>query len=209
MRRPLGLVTTVATPPPGPKHGHALRYPKPTYLFHGRDRAADCVALLTDMAALLGRSPVDLAAEALAGLATPLPGFACAQCGCCCTTRDAFQGRVSPEEVDAWARLGLTRILRLVGRVDRPGPHGRPGYSFYRAWIDPHTGRAYRSCPWLRTLPDGRSACRIQAHKPLKCRAFPFHADHARRMGCRGLDQGPPPDPAMTPDAVYSPPAPV
>lgn len=198
------VVTTVATGPdeqPG-----QLRYPKPTYLFHGRDRAADTTALLADMAALLGEPPSVVAARALDGLATPLAGFACVQCGRCCTrVRDAFQGRVSPEEVDAWASLNLFRILRLVDRVDRPGPKGAPGYSFYRAWVDPRTGRPFRSCPWLRHDAQGRATCRIQVHKPLKCRAFPTSADHADHAGCPGMAQQPPP----APGAVYSPAAPV
>ncbi len=199
-----GLVTTVATAPDGPNTGK-LRYPKPTYLFHGRDRAADTMALLADMALLLCRPPSVLAQQALAGLGVSPPGFACVQCGRCCTgNRDAFQGRVSPEEVEAWAALNLFRILRLVDRVDRPGPHGQPGYSFYRAWIDPHTGRAYRSCPWLRSLPDGRFVCRIQGHKPLKCRAFPLNPAHADHIGCRGQDLAAPPQ-----DAVYIPTAPI
>lgn len=164
--------------------GASLTYPHPLYEFHGLDRDRCTLRLAEDMAALWGLSPEALSLQALAGFDLPPEGFACRLCGHCCSCLgDASHGRVSPEEVREWTEAGLTRILRLIRRVDRPA------YSFYEAWVNPKTGRYLKRCPWLVRLSQGGRGCAIHENKPLKCRAYPYNAESAQRQGCIGFDQ--------------------
>jgi Fe-S-cluster containining protein len=176
-----GLVATTAS---RPGTGESLTYPKPAYLRPERDRAVDLAMAMEAVARIEGVPTARLARDMAETLARTPDGFACRQCGQCCgRMRDAFQGRVSLEEVEYWQGLGLTRILRLVQA--RQTPNG----AVFRAWVNPRTGRYLDRCPWLRKGPDGQARlCAIHAHRPLKCRSFPLSRDHAEYSGCRGFE---------------------
>jgi Fe-S-cluster containining protein len=165
-----------------PENGESLVYPHPAYHFHDQDRAADTRGAIADAAAVLRQDPALVALQAANVLLLPHPGFSCRECGKCCTMfRDAWQGHVSVEEVEAWQRLGLTRILRFVARVERPD------YTLYKAWVHPVTGKWLTRCPWLGRYREGRALCRIHAVRPFKCRSFPLSHEQTERIGCQGF----------------------
>lgn len=164
-----------------------ISYPHPAYHYHGQDRTAELRDTLNDLARVLARqgrgsTPASLSLEIIAAVTAPFPDFLCRQCGLCCDRMaDAYQGRVSVEEVRAWERLGLKRILRFVRRVERPE------YTLYKAWVHPLTGRYLPRCPWLARPRDGRRLCRIHAYRPFKCRSFPLQREQAERVACPGV----------------------
>jgi Fe-S-cluster containining protein len=163
-----------------------VTYPHPLYEFRGLDRDQCTLRMAGDVAAIWGLTPEALALKALAEFDLPPQGFACTRCGrCCLRLGDAARGRIAPEQVREWEAAGLTRILRLVRRVDRPA------YVFYEAWVNPRTGRHFKRCPWLARLPGGGRGCAIHEHKPLKCRAYPYDSEGAQRQGCPGFDEVP------------------
>lgn len=176
-----GLVLSVAR---READGAELTYPNPLYEFRGLDRDQCALRLTEDMARIWGVAPEVMALKALAGFDLPPTGFSCQFCGRCCERLgDASRGRIAPEQVREWEAAGMTRILRLVRRVERPA------YVFYEAWVNPRTGEFLKRCPWLMKLPGGGRGCAIHEHKPLKCRAYPHTAEGAQRQGCRGFDK--------------------
>ncbi|MGE4299329.1 MAG: YkgJ family cysteine cluster protein [Desulfovibrionaceae bacterium] len=188
-----GAVESIAT---DPASGESVLYPHPAYHYDGQDRDADMRRMVAEAAPVLGMDPDLLALQAANVLLLPHPGFTCRSCGHCCTRfRDAYQGRVTVEEVAAWERLGLTRITRFVQRVERRG------YALYQAWVHPKTGEYLARCPWLARTRDGRALCRIHPVRPYKCRSFPLFAEQAERIGCKGFEPLPVnPAPGMLPD---------
>lgn len=160
-------------------------YPKPVYDYDDGGRGWVLKRLLEEMAEVFGRDLPSMAREVARGALAPPPDFSCQACGQCCERLgDAFRGRLSREEVDAWRRRGLDELLRHV-RVEE-----RSGYRLYKAWVDPATGRYLDSCPWLRKDEEsGRSLCGIHAVKPLKCRAFPLSRVQAEHAGCPGFER--------------------
>lgn len=174
--------------------GFALNYVKPVYFYPDRDRAGELARALGLLAAHLGCAPATVAALLRRELEKPPPGFACLRCGACCGRfADAYNGRVTAEEVAWWRALGQEWILRFV-REEK-----RPRYSLYRAWVNPRTGEYLSRCPWLRRASGGEpAACRIHAIRPLRCRAFPLTLEQAERIGCPGAFSGARPCPKPT-----------
>jgi len=164
-----------------------VSYPHPHYHYHGQDRQADLHGALEDLARGLRRLGRESTVESLslelgASLTASSPDFACRQCGDCCQgMADAYQGRVSVEEVEVWRAQDLGKILRFVQVVQRSE------YTLYKTWVHPVTGRYLPRCPWLSRPVDGRRLCRIHAFRPLKCRSFPLSSRHAADFGCPGL----------------------
>jgi Fe-S-cluster containining protein len=175
-----------------PGSGFVLEYVKPAYCYPGRDRAADLAGMLARVGDWLGMEAAGAEALVRRELAAPPEGFSCLRCGRCCSNfGDSFRGRVAVEEVDWWRGLGLDWLLRFV-REER-----RPGYSFFRAWVNPRNGEYLPRCPWLKPARGPEPAlCRIHAARPLKCRAFPLTLDHAERAACPGAGIGASPRPA-------------
>lgn len=164
--------------------GASFTYPNPEYEFRGLDRDRCILQLCEDMAKAWGVAPEVMGLRALAEFDLPPAGFTCLRCGSCCAhLGDAARGRICPEQMRDWEEAGLTRILHLVRRVERPA------YVFYEAWVNPHTGEFFKRCPWLVKLPEGGRGCAIHEHKPLKCRAYPYTREGAQRQGCRGFDK--------------------
>lgn len=177
-----GRVITVAE---RPNDCARLAYPSFAYHYHGQDREQELRQTLVDLGRI-ENTPTEALALAITSIfaMTPL-GFACRQCGDCCERfRDAFQGRVSFEEVETWQRLGLRNILRFVQVLERPG------YRLYKAWVHPRSGEFLNRCPWLARERNGRRLCRIHAYRPLKCRCFPLSEAQAERANCPGLAEG-------------------
>lgn len=176
----LGRVFTVAE---HERTGERLTYPHPKYVYAGVDRAAELAETLAAFAALRGQG-VEALTEAMRQSLGAFPaGYACRACGACCSLRDAFQGSLAPEEVEAWRRAGREDILRLVV------PREKDGCLLWRAWVNPKTGEYFKRCPWFARLPElgeGRYGCRIHDVKPLKCRAFPLNRRQAERIPCPG-----------------------
>lgn len=165
-----------------PEGRPALNYVHPGYDYHGLDRAAELSRAMAAAGLALGLDPAAMTAAVAAGLSTLPEGFACRQCGrCCACVRDAFQGRVSREEVDWWRQLGRTDVLRLIARQERPD------YVLYAAWVNPKTGEHFKRCPWL-VSDGGHKRCRIHEVRPLKCRSFPLSREHAERLHCKAYE---------------------
>jgi Fe-S-cluster containining protein len=112
-----------------------------------------------------------------------LQSFTCKGCGNCCI--DASFSEVEEADVLLWRRKGRVDILKWV--CSRPIGDG--DYA-YHVWIDPVTGKAAESCPWLRRqLSSGKYICQIHDIKPTICRYFPASRKHAEEVGCRGFQE--------------------
>ncbi len=161
--------------------GVRVAYPHPAYHYHGQKREQDLHQALEELAAI-EHSTVEALSLAITSIfALPRGDFACKQCGVCCECfRDAYQGRVTYEEVVAWETLGLRRILRFIQVVERRD------YRLYKAWVHPRTDEYMMRCPWLSSDRNGKRLCRIHAYRPLKCRSFPLSAAQAERANCPG-----------------------
>ncbi len=174
-----GRVITVAE---RQEDGARLAYQNHAYHYHGQDREQELRRALADLGRIKNTPPEALALEITSTFAMPPLGYNCIQCGDCCERfRDAFQGRVSCEEVEAWQRLGLRNVLRFVQVLERPG------YRLYKAWVHPRNGEYLNRCPWLARERNGKRLCRIHAYRPLKCRSFPLGRAQAERAHCPGL----------------------
>jgi Fe-S-cluster containining protein len=161
----------------------ALAYVHPAYDYHGLDRGAQLAGALAAAGEALGMSPQAVAEAVAADFAAQPEGFACRRCAACCTgLRDAYQGRVSREEVDWWRLLGREDVLRFVSLQERPD------YVLYAAWVNPKTGGHFKRCPWLRT-EGGRKVCHIHEVRPLKCRSFPLSREQAERLHCPAFEE--------------------
>ena len=172
-----------------------LKYCKPTFYYPGYNRDGDLRHNLSVLARLEGRSDEEMESVVRKILEEPLPGFTCRRCGRCCREApDAFRGLLSVEEVIAWERAGLDRILKLVHREERKG------LVRYWGWWHPKKGEFFKRCPWLEKS-NGQHSCRIHSVRPLKCIGFPLFEDHAHRIGCRGMDE-----PLQAGDQVQIPP---
>ncbi|WP_051261418.1 YkgJ family cysteine cluster protein [Desulfovibrio inopinatus] len=178
--RTSGRITCRATAP----NGWSVDYPSPLYVYPEMDRRAETRALFERLAAWLGETNLEaLTTSIITTCITSIEGFVCKNCGRCCTkVIDAYQGRVSPEELAEWIALGNKRVFRLVQKLDRPD------YSLYRAFVNPKTQRYFPRCPFYGKTREGLMGCRIHAHKPLKCRAYPYNRLAAEYAGCRGFE---------------------
>ncbi len=175
-----GKIRTRASGP----NGWEVEYPAPLYVYTDVDRQSEVQRVLNQIALWLGISDTQaLAKSVFATCIASIDGFICKNCGRCCTkVLDAYQGRVSPEELEEWMEQGNRRIFRLVERVERSG------YSIYRAFINPKTHRYFSRCPFYGKTKSGQFGCRIHETKPLKCRAYPYSRLSAEYSGCRGFD---------------------
>ncbi|HHJ20579.1 MAG TPA: hypothetical protein ENJ84_12280 [Gammaproteobacteria bacterium] len=58
-----------------------------------------------------------------------------------------------------------------------------------KIWVDPETGRALGSCPWLKQLPDsGKYICDIYYDRPADCQYYPVSIDQMLKDDCEMLD---------------------
>ncbi|MEW5723983.1 MAG: YkgJ family cysteine cluster protein [Thermodesulfobacteriota bacterium] len=163
--------------------GRCLAYPKSTFAYKDQDRAGLVARLLAELGDLEGLTAREAEARVFEEALRPPEGFSCQRCGRCCRLGDSCLGLVSVDEVEKWQALGLSQILKLVVRVERPD------YLLYVAWKNPKTGRFLPRCPWFRKeRGEDRGRCLIHDYSPLKCRAFPFSREQAERAGCPGFE---------------------
>ena len=115
----------------------------------------------------------------------PPKNFNCKQCGnCCLNLSDAFQTRVTDEDVQLWEHQGRWDILQWVDSIPIIEDH-----YVHDIWISPTTGDDVARCPWLRKLPNkDKYICRIHDVKPTHCRKYPKSRKHAEETGCRGFE---------------------
>jgi Fe-S-cluster containining protein len=116
----------------------------------------------------------------------PSKGFKYKQCGqCCINLLDAFSTSVTEDDIRMWEQEGRDDILEWVDLIHVGGDQ-----YVYDIWINPDTGDDVKRCPWLRKLPNqDRYTCRIHDVKPSHCRKYPKSKKHAKKTGCRGLDE--------------------
>lgn len=113
--------------------------------------------------------------------------FECTQCGNCCSGAPGHVWVDFDEIQRISATLGITpeefnrRHVRRVGRG--------------RSLLEKANG----DCEFLERRPDGKTACRIHAVRPVQCRTWPFWKSNLtdpeawQRTGrdCPGIGQGP------------------
>lgn len=110
-----------------------------------------------------------------------MEGFACRQCGNCCTQL-GYINDCTLEDYLVWQALDRQDILERVMKIEQPGKPPQ-----YHIWMDPASRELTPTCPWLRlTLENAKAICLIQDVKPEVCRQYPFTRKHARLTGCNG-----------------------
>lgn len=112
-------------------------------------------------------------------LETEMESFRCRQCGECCIRLD-YHFELTAADYRLWQQTGRKDILEWVAVFTRPGRADT-----YAIWVIPGTRKFAGICPWLETLPDGKTRrCRIHEVKPEVCRHYPASRKHARITGC-------------------------
>ena len=106
------------------------------------------------------------------------PEWKCIQCGKCCFMYGCMIP-ASDEDLARWKRQGRRDILEKVRVIRDPGT-GR--ITAAECWFDPHTGREYIYCPWIKRIDKGKVKCMIHDTKPSYCREYICrkHTRHTR-----------------------------
>ena len=98
----------------------------------------------------------------------------CNQCGKCCV-KYANGGLTATADEIQWWETFRPEIFRYV--------------SDGKIWVSPDTGKALRTCPWLRQLPDQRKyTCAIYYDRPDDCKHYPVNITQMAADDCEMLE---------------------
>lgn len=97
----------------------------------------------------------------------------CNQCGKCCI-KYGDGGLVATAEEIAWWESTAPEIARYVA-------HGK-------IWVNPETGKALNTCPWLQNPTDNRYTCAIYNNRPDDCRHYPVNIEQMVLDECEMLE---------------------
>jgi len=90
-------------------------------------------------------------------------GWKCMQCGKCCFNYGTCIAATN-NDIARWKRQGRRDILEKARLIT--DPTGK--IIAAECWFDPHTGKEYACCPWIKRKGD-RVCCMIHETKPQYC----------------------------------------
>jgi len=98
----------------------------------------------------------------------------CNQCGKCCVNYSDGGLSVTTTEVEYW-EIFRTDISCYVNEG--------------KIWMDPHTGKQLKLCPWLKQLPNQKMyRCEIYHDRPDECMSYPVTIDQMVKDECEMLE---------------------